>query len=74
MSFNGMKVVVSETCLKQVSDPVKPSKHRSKRILKKLLKRTHSEPAIFNINGTLYMHPVTYLELKRKLEHDNSIR
>jgi len=68
--YAGMRIVVSENCVKQVSDPVKPSRHRSKRIWKKLLSRTHSEPAIFHINGMLMMHPVTYQELKRKLREN----
>jgi hypothetical protein len=73
--FNGMRVVVSEHCLKDVPNDIKPSRHRSKRVLKKLMKRTHREPAIFSINGTLMMHPDTYLEFKRKLkENDNFVR
>jgi len=72
-TYGGMRIIVSETCLKDVPNKIKPSRHRSKRILKKLMKQTHREPAIFNINGSLIMHPVHYEELKRKFRENGNL-
>uniref|UniRef100_UPI0030EB1B30 hypothetical protein n=1 Tax=Pseudomonas sp. JAI120 TaxID=2723063 RepID=UPI0030EB1B30 len=45
-----------------------PSKNRSKRVLKKLIKRYGSEfkmvPAIFNMQGRIIAHPDRYAELR----------
>lgn len=50
-----------------------PSRHRSKRIHKKLVKRFGSyekrKPATFQIGDTIYMHPVHWHEMQRQLVH-----
>ncbi len=60
--FNGMPVFLSDRCLEKTDERHFPeSRHRSKRIRKKLLKRFGSEfvmkPACYEHAGKLHMHP-----------------
>lgn len=60
--YQGVRVIFTETALEKSAERLFPeSKHRSKRILKKLLRRFGGEfrmvPAIFMINGEIYAHP-----------------
>lgn len=67
--FNGIQVVEDPNCLADTTERNFPaSRHRSKRIRKKLLKRFGSEfrkePAIFQIQGRIYAHPARYREMR----------
>lgn len=50
-----------------------PSRHRSKRIHKKLVKRFGSyekrKPATLQVGDNIYMHPVHWHEMQRQLAH-----
>lgn len=66
--FNGIQVIKDHNALAQTTERNFPaSKHRSKRIHKKLVKRFGGEfrkqPAIFQIQGKIYAHPARYAEL-----------
>lgn len=68
--LSGMPIYYTETALEQTSERLFPeSKNRSKRILKKLIKRFGGEyrmkPAMFLANGKLYIHPAN----RAKVEH-----
>lgn len=60
MNIFGMPVVVSDFCGVPVPN-YKESRHRSKRIMKKLNKRfggpTKIEPRIYIIGGKMFAHP-----------------
>jgi hypothetical protein len=65
--WNGLKVIISPLAVTKV--PAFPaSRHRSKRILKKLIKRhggmTKDKPAGYQIGNTLVIHPVLWEQLK----------
>lgn len=68
--FNGIEVICDQNCLADTTERTFPvSKNRSKRIHKKLVKRYGGEfkkvPAMFQIQGRIFAHPVRYAELKR---------
>lgn len=50
-----------------------PSRHRSKRIHKKLMKRFGSyekrRPATLQVGDNIYMHPIHWHEMQRQLVH-----
>jgi hypothetical protein len=69
--FNGVDVICDPNCLADTAERnFAESKHRSKRIRKKLIKRFGSEfkrvPAMFQFQGRIVAHPVRYAELKRQ--------
>lgn len=75
MSFGGMKVIISPHAVKDVPPAtywVEPrfSQHRSKRLWKKLRKRTSwvkaTEPSCYQMGDTLVMHPQFYAELNKE--------
>jgi len=66
----GLRLIVSENALEATEERLFPySKHRSKRIRKKLMKRFGGEfrkvPAIFMTRDTIIMHPVMYEQFER---------
>jgi hypothetical protein len=72
MNINGMQVIVSDTCLAETTERnFSLSRHRSRRVYKKLVKRFQGEfrkePAMFQIQGKLYVHPARYQELKEQI-------
>ena len=73
MDFNGIPIQVSPYALKETEERTFPvSRHRSKRLHKKLCKRHggefKKEPAIFLTKQGYLMHPAMYEELKRETE------
>lgn len=61
-SMGGMRIIFSEVALENTEERLFPeSKHRSKRILKKLVKRHGGEfrkkPCIWRSGSTLIAHP-----------------
>lgn len=78
MMMSDMQVVVSENAVEESGYKFKPSRYRSKRVTKKLLKRFGSmvkyKPAAFRMDymgrEVLVVHPV----IKRKMqEHQNKL-
>lgn len=68
--FGGMRIIFSEYALEATDVRLFPaSKHRSKRIHKKLVKRFGGEfrkqPCMFRQGDTLIAHPVYRAELQR---------
>lgn len=71
-SFNGMQIFVSGSALETTNERLFPaSRHRSKRIRKKLIKKHGGEfrtvPAIFRMRDRLIMHPAQYAKLRAHL-------
>ena len=69
--FAGMQVIVSEAAV--TKERLFPeSKHRSRRVHKKLVKRFGGEfrrvPAAFMVGGRAIMHPDYYAELRRRTD------
>jgi hypothetical protein len=67
--FNGVQVFEDHNCLADTTERTFPvSRHRSRRVHKKLVKRHggefKKEPAIFQIQGRIYAHPTRYAELR----------
>jgi hypothetical protein len=76
--FNGVPIIVTPDALKETEERLFPeSKHRSKRIRKKLVKRFGGEfrkvPCIWQGPGKLFVHPTMYVELKRELTRRNAL-
>lgn len=68
--FNGLEVICDPNCLADTKERTFPvSRHRSRRVHKKLVKRFggefRKEPAMFQIMGRIVAHPVRYAELRR---------
>jgi len=68
-SFGGLPIIVSDHALKETTERLFPvSRHRSRRVHKKLLKRFGSEfrkvPAIWKTPNSLIMHPTLYAQMK----------
>lgn len=75
----GMPVIISEHALETTKERLFPeSRHRSRRILKKLTRRYGSEfkqvPAMFLIHGEIYVHPNVWEQVKRALDEDDKTR
>lgn len=75
-SIQGMPIYFTETVLEKTTERLFPeSKNRSKRILKKLIKRFGGEyrmkPAIFKIDGKLYCHPANRAALEQIIRDAN---
>ena len=71
MMYAGHEVVITLNAMCETEVRLFPeSKHRSKRIRKKLLKRFGGEfkmePAAFQVGNRIVMHPSLYEELKLK--------
>lgn len=71
-SFGGMRVIVDANVLEKTEVRLFPeSRHRSKRTLKKLIKRFGGEyrkvPAIFKSGDTIFMHPEQYQRFEREI-------
>lgn len=69
LPFNGIEVIEDHNALANTTERTFPaSRHRSKRIHKKLVRRFggefKKEPAIFQIQGRIIAHPARYAELK----------
>lgn len=72
--FNGMPIFISPNCLGDGHERLFPeSKHRSKRIHKKLIKRFGTEfkqiPCIYKTEQGFHMHPLKYEEFLRELQN-----
>lgn len=73
MDFTGMRVVVDPNALEETDERLFPvSRHRSKRVHKKLMKRFGSEfrkvPAAFRVGrDMIIVHPVMYEKLRQQL-------
>lgn len=70
--YDGVEVIVSNHALKETSERLFPaSKHRSKRVHKKLVKRFGGEfyqvPCIWNMGGKIVMHPDCYAAFRKKM-------
>lgn len=75
--FAGMKLVVTphatETTNVVVAINFKESKHRSARVLKKLLKRFgervvyRRDPCIYRMRDTIFMHPAIYPQFEAQV-------
>lgn len=68
----GLRISVSDFALKETDERLFPeSRHRSKRIRKKLMKRFGGEfkkvPCIYKTPHGLVAHPTMYDQLKREL-------
>jgi len=72
-TYAGMRVISDPNALEKTKERLFPeSRHRSKRVLKKLIKRHGGEfrmqPCAFQIGrDTLVMHPTLYQQLVREL-------
>lgn len=71
-TFAGMKIIVSTNALEETDERLFPvSRHRSKRIHKKLVKRFDGEfrkvPCIWQTPQGLIAHPAMYERLKREI-------
>lgn len=73
LPFGGLKVISTPLALHTVAmsiNVIVPSRHRSKRVWKKLVKRrmesarAMSEPASYMVGDTLYAHPVFIERMK----------
>lgn len=69
----GTPVFVNDACMGDGDERLFPeSRHRSKRILKKLIKRFGGEfvqvPCAYYANGAYYMHPECYEGFKNQTE------
>ena len=67
----GLDIIVSDLALKDSDERLFPfSKHRSRRIHKKLIKRFGGEfrkvPCIWRMTDKIMMHPALYAELQRQ--------
>jgi hypothetical protein len=67
--FGGLPIIVSDHALKETTERLFPaSRHRSKRLHKKLLKRFGGEfrkvPVIWKTPHSLIMHPALYAQMK----------
>lgn len=76
--MSGISIVYSEYCLKEGEERLFPvSRHRSKRIHKKLIKRFGGEfrkvPAIFKTPQGIIMHPNFRAEFERNLEESSNV-
>lgn len=63
-----LTIIEAHSAIAETTERLFPeSRHRSARILKKLIKRYGSEfrkePAVFRIGNTIYAHPARYREL-----------
>lgn len=66
--FGSLRVIEAHSALAETTERLFPeSRHRSARILKKLIKRHggefRKEPAVFRVGDTIYAHPAHYREL-----------
>lgn len=71
--FGGTKIIFTTNALKDTDERLFPeSKHRSKRIHKKLVKRFGSEfrkqPCMWRVGDMIYAHPAYRAELQRLIE------
>ncbi len=68
--FAGMRIICDANCLTESNERLFPtSKHRSKRIRKKLIKRFGGEfrkvPAMFKVGSdTIVAHPAIYAQIQ----------
>jgi hypothetical protein len=79
MMFNGCRVVVSEAALAETTERNFPlSRHRSRRVHKKLVKRFggefRKEPAIFQTPDSFIMHPTRWVEVEREMRRRNAVQ
>ena len=70
--LGGLPVIVSNMALKETTERLFPvSRHRSKRIHKKLVKRFGGEvrkvPAIWQTPNALIVHPTVYEQMKERV-------
>jgi len=70
--IGGLQIIVSDHALKETDVRLFPeSRHRSKRIRKKLVKRFGGEfkkvPCIYRVGDALVAHPVLYADLKHRV-------
>lgn len=69
--LGGMAITVSEYAVQRIGRWFPESRHRSRRILKKLIKRHGGEwitkPAAFQTRQGLIIHPALYAEVKTTL-------
>jgi hypothetical protein len=70
--LGGLSIIVSEMALKETAERLFPaSRHRSKRVHKKLLKRFGGEfrkaPTIWKMPNSIIVHPVLYLQMKERV-------
>jgi hypothetical protein len=77
-TFNGLPIIVTASALKESDERLfPPSRNRSKRIHKKLVKRFGGEyrkvPAIWQCASGLFVHPTMYEELKQELARRNAL-
>jgi hypothetical protein len=68
LPFDGVRIIKDHNALAETTERLFPtSRHRSKRVRKKLMKRFGGEfrkvPAIFRIQGRIIAHPARYAEL-----------
>jgi len=70
LNYNGMQIVIDDKVLASTSEFLfPPSRHRSRRIHKKLVKRFGGEvrmkPACWKIGDKLYIHSTIWSELQK---------
>jgi hypothetical protein len=76
-ALGAMPIIVSDHALKETTERLFPaSRHRSKRIHKKLLKRFGGEfrkvPAIWKTPNSIIMHPELYAQMKERMAYEHS--
>lgn len=77
MMYAGMRLIFTASALKDSNERTFPvSRHRSKRIHKKLVKRFGGEfrkvPAIYSTRDTIFAHPSFKAELERRVPVENT--
>lgn len=75
--LRGLPVMLSNMALKKTTERLFPeSRHRSKRIHKKLVKRFGGEfrmvPAIWKTPNSIIMHPELYAQMKERIAYEHS--
>ena len=75
--LGGLPIIVSNMALKETTERLFPaSRHRSRRVHKKLLKRFGSEfrkvPAIWKTPHSIIMHPELYAQMKERIAYEHS--
>jgi hypothetical protein len=71
--LGGLSIIASEMALKETAERLFPaSRHRSKRVHKKLLKRFGGEfrkaPTIWKTPNSIIMHPALYFQMKERVK------
>jgi hypothetical protein len=76
-ALGAMPIIVSDHALKETTERLFPvSRHRSRRVHKKLLKRFGGEfrkvPVVLKTPNSIIMHPALYAQMKERMAYEHS--